>query len=254
MKAALYKNIDVVRIPIKAGVSEYYFPQNVAWAGKVVDKLVVVAPTASCIDPMDGVTPVMDSATIANLYFNLYNSDDLELTHDLSWEQLSHRNNHALELHTKLNLSLCKLYFTQAPTSDCTLLLYVYYGTQTREDYDYPQHSVTVEFPMAANEQLDLRYIINTYLHALPKTLKGILAWNAETNPAYITLRDYALTYNIREAHTELMRPDMNAGTNNASDCQAYPFFTADLDIDFDYSHIRNAQNSQCTQKLTFLY
>ena len=252
MKANLYKNIDLVRIPIKTGVDEYFLPQNVAWAAQKIDKMVVCLPDAICVDPMDGTTSVIDRSSITDLYFKFVNSEDLEICNDLSFEQLVHVNNHVIELNCQLNLALCKLYFTNPPATDGTLLLYVYYGTQRRDDYDYPQHSVTVSFDMAADEQLDFRHIINTYLHALPKKLKGIIAWNAENNPAYITLRDYALTYNIREAHTELMRPDMNAGS--APDSQACPFLTADLDIDFDYSYIRNAQNATCTQKLTFLY
>lgn len=253
MKTRLYKNIDLVRIPIKTGVSEYYFPQNVAWVDKTIDEIIVVAPNSnSTIDPVDGVTPVLDASQINDLYFNLYANDDTEITHDLSFEQIMHLNNHRLPIGTALNLALCRLYFTSAPAADSTLLLYVTYSSRIVEDYDVPQHSVTVEFPMDANEEINFQYIINTYLHAIPKRLKGILCWNAESTPAYVTLRDYALTYNIRYAHTELMRPDMNTGTALGS--QLVPFYTDDLDIDFDYSNIRNALNTQVTQKLTFLY
>jgi hypothetical protein len=128
----------------------------------------------------------------------------------------------------------------------------VTYDSKSVEEYDVPQNSVTIEFPMQANEQINFQHIINTYMHAIPKRLKGIIAWNGDTDPAYITLRDYAITYNMREMHTELMRPDTNNGS--AISDQLVPFYVDDLDIDFDYSSIRNAQNTSCTQKITFLY
>lgn len=253
MKARLHRNIDFVRIPIQAGVSEYYLPQNVAWAEKKIDEIIVVAPSiAGTLDPVDGQSIVMDRANLSDLYFNLYSADENELTHDMSYEQILHINNYRIPVNEVLSLVTSRLYFTTAPTSDFTLLLYVIYDSKIVDDFDVPQRSVTVEFPMLANEQIDLRYILNTYLHAIPKTLKGIICWNAETAPAYITLRDYALTYNIRDAHSELMRPDMNGGTAYGS--QLHPFYTDSLDIDFDYSHIRNAQNAPCTQKITFMY
>lgn len=253
MNARLHKNIDVVRIPVKTGVAEYYLPQNVAWADQVIDQLIVVAPDiAGTIDPMDGVSVVIDRASIGNLFFNLYSKDEVELTHDLSFEQIAHTNNYALPVNAALSLQLSKLYFTEAPQADGTLLLYVVYGSKEREDYEAPKNSVTVTFDMQPNEQLSLRDIMHLYIVEIPEKLRGIIAWTGTTAPAYITLRDYSLTYNIREAHTELMRPDMNGGT--AQDSQAALFYTDSLDIDFDYSHIRNAQNAPVTQVFTFLY
>lgn len=253
MKTRLQKNIDLVRIPIKAGVAEYYLPQNVAWADCKIDTLTVCAPDmVGTIDPMDGQSTVLSRTDIANLFFNLYSADERELTHDLSADQLAHDNNYAIEVNEKLNLSLCRLYFTEDPTADGVLLLYVAYGSKCVEDYEQPKNSVTVRFDMQANEILSLRDIMKTYICEIPAKLRGVIAWSGVTDPAYITLRDYALTYNIREAHTELMRPDMNGGS--AQDSQVTPFYCDSLDIDFDYSHIRNAQNAPATQVLTFLY
>ena len=252
MKTRLVKNIDLVRIAVKNGVTDYIFPQNVAWADKVVEKIVVCAPQAVCVDPVDGTTAVMDASVIDNLYFSLYNESNEELFHDLSYESLSHRNNHVLPIGSKLNLSLSRLYFTDAPQADYTLLLYVFYEGRTVEDYEIPKRSVTVEFPLQANQVISLRDIMSTYIAEIPETLKGIVAWNAATAPAYLTLRDYKLTYNLHDVHTELMRPDMNAGS--AQDSQAMVLYTDNLDIDFDYSHIREAAGQNSTQRLTFLY
>ena len=252
MKARIYKNIDLVRIPIKSGVSEYFFPQNVAWADKKVDEVIVCAPTAACIDPVDGTTQVMTDTAISDCFFNLYAADDTELTHDMSFEQIAMQNNNRLEVRSKLNLSLSKLYFTSAPVGNYTLLIYVAYDSKEVEDYDVPTRSRTVVFPMAANEEISLRYIMSTYIHNIPEKLRGLMVWNADTVPAYLTLRDYELTYNIRELHTEMCRPDMNGG--NAELSQAQPMWFNNLNIDFDYSHIRNAQNAAVTQTITFLY
>lgn len=254
MKAELYTNCSLVRIPIKAGVSEYAFPQNVEWANERVDKMVIVAPQIVCLDPVDGVTPVMDASTIGDMFVRLYDAQNHEVMYDASYEQVLHRNNHPLNVNAQLNLSLCRVHFTQAPVQDYTLLIYVYYGTRTEEYFDLPKRSITTEFELAANEQLSLQQIINTYVHALPNTIKGIICWNAETDPAWLTLRDYKLTYQMVNVHSELCRSDMNAGTNQAADCQAALFLLNDLDIDFDYSHIREAAGQTSKQKITFLY
>lgn len=253
MGTRIYKNIDLVRIPIRIGVTEYYLPQNVAWANRKIDTLTVCAPNMqNTIDPMDGVTPVLSRNGIGNMFFNLYTADEIQLTHDLSSEQLAHTNNYAIEINAKLNLSLCRLYFTEEPQDDGVLLLYVSYAGKEIEDYEAPKNSVTVRFDMQPNELLSFRDIMKTYICEIPATLRGVIAWSGVSDPAYITLRDYALTYNIREAHTELMRPDMNGGT--AADSQLVPFYTDCINIDFDYSHIRNAQNAPATQVIEFLY
>ena len=69
MKAILYRNIDLLRIPIKAGVKEYYFPQNVDWANSKIDRIAVCIPDAPCNDPMDGTTPVLSLGDMTDLYF-----------------------------------------------------------------------------------------------------------------------------------------------------------------------------------------
>ena len=41
MKLQFYKNIDCVQINIKQGVREYFFPTNVDWADKKIDKMII---------------------------------------------------------------------------------------------------------------------------------------------------------------------------------------------------------------------
>lgn len=252
MKAELYKNIDLVRIQIKAGINEYFFPQNVDWARQNVQKIVVCAPQTACLDPIDGTTPVLTETDLHDLYFNLYNSQDKELWHDLSFQQILHTNNNVIEVHEKLDLALCRLYFNTTPEEDATLLLYVYHGTRIDDNYDMPLYSVTARFPLAAGEELSFQSIINTYVHALPSKIRGLIIWSAESAPSYITLRDYDLTYILQNLHSELARSDKNTGSAQTS--QSKLLLLDQLDINFEYSHIREAAGVDGTQEITFLY
>lgn len=251
MKATLHRNIDLVRIPIKAGISEYYFPQNVDWADCVVDKIVACIPQAPCVDPMDGTTPVLTQSDMTDMYFNIYSADKKELLHAVSAEQLLHYNNHPIMLNSKLDLALCSLYFTSAPAADYTLLLYVYHDNKVAELDRMPDNSITVEFPLAAGQEINLQQIIQNYIHALPARVKGIMFWNAYAVPAYITLRDYKQTYVLQNLHSELARPNMNGGM--AMFTQLDPMLFDNIDINFQYSHIRDCGNGG-VQKITILY
>lgn len=247
MKTNYNTNCSLVRVPIVAGVSDYYLPQNVDWASEKVDRIVICAPQNACTDPLDGVTPVVTSP-IQNCFFSLYNAENSEIYHDVSVEQLLYTNNNGLDVDAVLNISLCRFYFTQAPTEDSTLLVYVFYKTRVEEYAELPSRSITVTFPLAANELKSFRDIINYYMHAIPQRVKGIICWNAEEYPAWITLRDFDLTYQMANIHSAMMRSPMNAGE------QYYTFMLNDLDIDFDYSNIREAAGIESIQKITFLY
>ena len=252
MKTELYTNCALVRVPIVAGTDEYYLPQNVEWANKKIDKMVICAPSMTCVDPIDGQTPVLGISDIADCFINLYDSNNRELMHDVSFEQILHRNNNVLRVDASLNLSLCRIYFTTPPAADATLLLYVFYGTRTEEYYELPKKSITAVVPLTPNQEMTFQEIINTYVHALSKKIKGVMVWNAENNPAWVTLRDYDYTYQMANILTEMMRPDMNNGT--AADSQAHLFLLNDLDIDFDYSNIREAAGQYAYVKMTFLF
>ncbi len=260
MKANLYKNIDLVRINVKAGVSEYYFPQNVDWAEKKIDRIAICAPSMDCVDPMDGVTPVMTLMDLLNAdcFLNIYSADQREIFHAVSAEHILHLNNHPLELNSKLDLGLCSLYFKTAPAQDFTLLLYVYHDNKRVDDVEMPMRSVTCEFPLPAGAEINFREIIDTYVHALPATIKGVSFWDADQEPAYMTLREYVPKDSGRKAailqnlHGELARPMMNGGS--AVDTQINGLLLDSIDIDFEYSHIRNCSANNGNYKITFWY
>ena len=252
MKTNLYRNIDLFRINVKAGVNEYYFPQNVDWAAEKIDRIAICAPETACVDPMDGVTPVMTLGDLvqADCFLNIYSADQREIFHAVSAEHILHLNNHPLELNSKLDLRLCSLYFKTAPAQDFTLLLYVYHDNKCVEDPDMPSRSVTVDFPLQAGEEINFREIIDTYVHALPATIKGVSVWKNED--LYMTLRDHKLTYILQNLHGELARPMMNGGS--AVDTQINGMMLDSIDIDFEYSHIRNCSANNGVYKITFWY
>lgn len=257
MKATLYRNIDLVRIPIKAGVSEYYFPQNVDWANERIDRIAICMPEAGgYLDPVDGVTNVYSESNgdSHDAYVSLYNADEKEVMHEVYFDNLLSCNNHPVVVDNVLNLSLCRINFTQTPSADATLLVYVYWGSRVEEDYDMPNNSVTAVFPLAANTQITFQELINQYIHALPGRVKGITVWDAEQTPIYMTLRDHKLTYILQSVCAELARPADYVFGNSAVVMQEHPLLLDNLDIDFDYSRIRNASANDIDVKLTFYF
>lgn len=254
MKTELYTNCSLMRLPIKTGETKYYLPQNVDWAKAKIDKVLICAPDNACTDPIDGVTPVMTAADLATLsgYVSLYDEKNREIMHDVSVEHILHRNNNPLYVDSVLNLSLCSLTLMTAPAQDYTLLLYVFYQTRVEEYYEIPNRSITARFPLLPNQEISFREIINWTIHAIPAKVKGIVCWNAVTNPVYITMRDWNMTYQLTNVHSEMMRDDMNKG--NAYDNQAALFNCNELDIDFDYSRIREAAGQNSEQIITFIY
>lgn len=249
MKTTLYKNVDLVQIPIHRGVDEYYFPQNVSWSKKKVDKIVLCAPQNACSSPVDG-TPVLLRNELKDVYFNIFTSDDREIMHDTYCSEFVHTNNYPIEINAELNLSVCRLFFRTLPQNDACLLFYVFYDSEIVEDYQPSKRSVTVRFPLGAGEKITFQEIINTYIHALPAKVRAISCWDATENPAYITLRDHQLTYILRDVHTELCRPPMIG--DGGEKTQVQPFYVDNIDIDFDYSFIRNATDNANIQTLTF--
>lgn len=252
MKTELYRNCSLVRVPIKAGQTDYSLSQNVVWANKKIDRLIICAPDTACTDPIDGTTAVITRSDLADCYITLYDVGNRELMHDVSYENILHLNNHVLRVDAQLNLSLCRITFTTAPANDGVLLLYAFYENSTDAYTDIPRRSITCTFPLAANQEISFRDIIDYTIHGIPENVKGVIMWDAVLQPAWLTLRDHDLTYQMDNIHGELCRPDMDGGT--AYDSQAALFLLDNLDIDFDYSRIRNATSNAQIQHITFLY
>lgn len=253
MTAKLYKNISIVQIPVLAGVSEYQFPKNVDWAGKEVQQILLAAPSSgSCLSPIDGQTHVLSRSEIQDLYFDLYASDKTEIAQSMYFENILHTANYPVEINSVLSLELSSIKFATTPIHDGVLLLYVYWGGRTDECYELPRRSVTITFPLEANEKLSFRQLINTYIHAECNKVRGIAVWDAEDNPCYITLRDHQLSYMIKSMYGGLARPQMEGAT--AASSQVHPLYLDSIDIDFDYSFVRNAGGTANNQNITIYY
>ena len=252
MKTELAKNIDLVQVDVVAGVDELQFPKNVDWAARKIVKLVLVAPTANMVSPIDGQTPVLKRSQISDLYLDLYKADESEICHNLYFEALLHTNNHPVYINSALSLNLSRLYFTTAPTINGCLLFYVFYEGETVENYEPSQKNVTIQVPLDADAKLSFRDIVDTYVHIIGQHVRGLQIWGAENNPVYLTLRDYEYTYVINSLYSGLARPQMAGATCELT--QIAPLRFADLNIDFDNSFVRNAASFPVTLIMTIEY
>lgn len=253
MKTTIFRNIDLVQINLVAGVSDYYLPKNVAWAGKKIEQLIICAPQSSCVSPIDGVTSVMDRSNIQDCYVSLYDQEGNEIVRDLSYEQLLHTNNERVHIDRVLNLELCRIRFSTPPATAAAMLLYAVYGSEEVEDYELPTRSVSCQFTLYAGSEISFREMINLYIHALPSRVKSITFYDAEHNPSYLVMRDHQLTYSINNLHAEMARPQVYVG-NTAEDVQKHTLYLDDLDIDFDYSRIYNPTAVDNVQIIEFGY
>ena len=252
-KVYLNKNVALLQINVKSGVDEYYLAKNVDWQSRKIDKIVLFAPvTSGMVSPIDGVTPVFTQSDMDSLYIDLYGIDEHTICNGMSVRAISHTNNHPYMIGQQLQFNLSRLYFTQTPGNAGCILLYVFYDTKEEYDYEQPQKSITIQFSLQADEEISFTRLINTYIHAPAQKVKGISFWDADSNPAYVTLRDHQNSYVIHNLATPLMRPQMVGAT--AEDTQIAPMLLDNIDIDFDNSFIRNATGSANVQTMTIKY
>lgn len=263
----LYKNIDIVQINVKAGVREYFFPKNVGWADQVIENIVVYGsnPEQDEFSPIDGVTPIVDRDVLNSLYFDLYSDTSEEIVHSLNAQNLLYTNNNPIEINSKLSLQLSRIFFAEEAPNDGCLLLYVMYGNKDVENYDEPQKNVTVEFELPSRSELSLADVIDTYIYAQGKLVKGIQFWGAITSGAgvFLTLRNSDYHTVVNRLPVNMCRPPMgedyfDTGSDlPAERVQAHPIYLDNEDIDFANSTIQytwNEDSSPIKVKLTFLY
>ena len=254
----LYNNIDLVQINVKQGVDEYYLPKNVNWRNRVIDQIVLVAPLAgmpTMLSPIDAQTRVMDAAEIEgyNLFFDLYSSDDRQIVRNLSFVNVLATNSHALELKSTLSLNLSRLFFTNAPSADGCLLLYVIYGTKEVE-YFPTTKSVTVSVPLEAMGAISLQDIVDNYIMMQPETIKGMYVWNCEQTPVFISLRDKDALRTLNYVSSMMCRPPIITSAGDAERTQLYEMRFDGLNIDMLNSWVENAQNTDVSVRITFNY
>lgn len=269
MKLQLYKNIDVVQINIKEGVSEYFIPSNVAWADQVVDKILVYGsnPESGELSPIDGINPVFDREEAADLYFDLFTADDVQIANALNGQSILSTNNHPLEIGQKLSLQLSRMYFTRPPEYDACVLLYVFWGTVTKEVQDIPNKSVTSTFKLYPGKEVYLSEMIDTYIHSQPNRLKGIYVWGGYgmLPGTFITLRDYNYRTIVNLLPVGLCRPPMGvdyvfegiSSPEQAQSVQVSSMYFDDADVDFENSTLFYSFDSfikPIELTITFLY
>lgn len=250
----LYKNIDVVQINIKAGVSEYFLPKNVDWADNVIDKIVVYAPEQDSgeLSPVDFTTPILDRMQYQNVYIDLYAADDTELAHSLSVQSIVYANNYPLEINSKLSLQLSRIFFSKAPENDGCILIYVFYGGKN-VDENTPRNSVTVSVNAPLGKDVLFSDFIDSYIVAQGKKLRGITVWPSIENPdIFITLRDRNYKTVVKLIPASMCKPNLVFGAS-AEDVQVNPMYFDFADIDFNNSFIRNTERGASPEFRTAL-
>lgn len=251
----LYKNIDVIQINVKAGVSEYFFPKNVDWADQVIDKLVVYSPSqeSGVYSPIDLKNYIIERDEYTDIYFDLYREDGTDLAYGLSAQNIVHVNNHPLEINCKLSLQLSRIFFSKVPTGDGCLLIYVFWGGSDVEDMDLPQNSVTVNVDVPFGSDVLFDEFIDTYVYAQGKKIKGIDVWGGlnGVQDVFMTLRDHNYNTITDLLPCAMCRPQVAYADMLAENAQVYPLYLDSADIDFANSYLRNSADSQSTQTLT---
>lgn len=268
MKLQIYKNIDILQVNYKTGDTELFFPKNVSWADKVVNKIVLyAAPTfdveRSPIDEND----VMPYEHLKNVFLNIYSANEEEIIASVNATNFIYTNNHLLEINEKISLKLSTIKFSKPAEFDGVLLFYLFWDTKEKECIDRPKKSVTSEFIVNPQSYLPLDRYIDTYIHSQGEKLKGFYAWvgDVETpgdgNSLYITLRDYNNKTIINSLPLRMCRamilPKKNIYEDpiKAHQCQINPIYLDDENIDFANSFIFNADPSIVGEvKITFLY
>lgn len=268
MKLQFYKNIDVVQINIKAGVKEYFFPQNVDWADKKIDKMIVYSsdPVISEKSPIDGVLPVLTTPQLQSVYFDLYNKENVQIAYNMSVLDILHTNNNPIEINSDLSLQMSKITFMDEPESDACLLVYVFWGTNVVDTDDVPNRNVTVQFELYDGQELPLSEVIDTYIHSQSKTLKGIYVWGGKESAIglYLTLRDYNFKTVVKLLPGMFCRPPMGTTLESGTQTEKLESIQKDsmyldcADIDFDNSFVYYSTpfdvESKTTFTITFLY
>lgn len=250
MKLQIYKNIDCVQIDVKAGVSEYFLPQNVDWANKKVDKLVVYGSDEflpSLVSPIDGQTPLIGQDMLSNVYFDLYDINGEHVGYNISANNIKYTCNHPLEINSILSLQTSKIVFSETPNVDCCMLIYVFWDTSVVETDDLPNHSVTVTFPIGYGEEKTLASVIDTYIHSQSKKVKGMYMWNF-SRTIFFTLRDYNYRTIVKLLPGEMCRPPMGVpdvirdeSLFKAQLVQVDSMYLDCADVDFDNSFVFNS-------------
>ena len=266
MNVQVYKNVDLVQINLKAGVSEYFLPQNVVWADEVVDKILVYATEVGggCVSPIDGIRELYALEDTPNMFFKLYSKDEQELADDLCVQNMLYVNNCPIEINSKLSLKLSRLFFSRPPVKDGCLLLYVFWGTKVIENDERPKNSITVTVNLDGKKDIAFDSFIDTYIHSQGKRVKGIAAWVGDIyghpTGVYITLRDHNYRTIVNTLSVDMCRPMMGTLSNSGSywgsaqDVQINPMYLDDEDVNFANSFIHNPDGFTEDLKITILY
>ncbi len=269
----LVGNIDVVQFDLKQGQTEYYFPKNVNWAGKKIDKILFYFPIFSkTLSPING----KKVKRIDDLHVNLYNDKGEQVARELSVLNVcSVYINNVYRINDTINTSLSRIHLTKAPEDDQTCLLcYVFYDGSDVETAPETKNSVTVKFDIKEGERISLQDLVDNYISLQPAKVKGLvytpgmdlLLIRGGMVGWCVTLRDRNKKRVLNNIQVDLFRASINAwelieGDNTRDPIYSdylvnlHPFFLQEIDIDMLNSYIENTSGHDTKNtSITFLY
>lgn len=268
------KNIDVVQFDLKQGQTEYYFPKNVSWANKKVDKIIVY----DCYGTRFSLTETspINGATLTKLYLldyggntiymDLYDTDNNTIVQKVALGQISSLNNNPLYVNNTVSLELSKLYFSTPVTEDASLLVYVFFDGEEQEELPPINKSITIGFSVPAGGKVSFQDLVDNYITLQPNKVKGLIAMYMSVklqgggrSAGFITLRDKAGKRVFNHVPTMFMRNNVNMGEQFGElvygfTTQTNTFRFAPMDVDMLNSFITNRQSEDEQYTITFLY
>lgn len=265
------RNIDVVQFDLVKGQTDYYFPKNVSWANKRIDKIVVYNNNIGMPEtsPINGNSLYSRMFEPYPLYIDLYDKDNKQIANKVSIWQTTNWNNNPLYVNNYISLELSKLWIPSV-SKNTSILVYVFFDGAEREEYADINKSVTVTCTLPSDGKISFQDLVDNYITLQPGKVKGLIAGYVKDDGEYlikdfpcgfITLRDKSNRRVFNHVPTFFCRNNLNlsyfeklgfAGVARFSQRDIFRFES--MDIDMLNSFITNRTQYEITYKITFLY
>lgn len=247
------RNIDVVQFDLVKGKTDYYFPKNVSWANRKVNKMIVDIGVG-LTSPINGDNLVN---SIPNMYLDLYDKDNKQIVNKASIEQILYLNDNPLYVNNYISLELSKLWIPSV-TESGSILVYVFFDGEEKDCEELPaiNKSITVQCTLPSKGKISFQDLVDNYITLQPNKVKGIISSfesdNVDANAygGFITLRDKTNKRVFNHISTELCRDNVY----NLYYTQRNTFRFVPMDIDMLNSYITNRTAETITYNITFLY
>lgn len=263
------RNIDVVQFDLIVGQTDYYFPKNVSWANRRIDKIIVynnnigVAETS----PINGNMLYSGWLKLYPLYIDLYDKENKQITNKVSIWQTSNWNNNPLYVNNYISLELSKLWIPSV-TQNTSILVYIFFDGRESEELAEINKSITLTCTLPSDGKISFQDLVDNYITLQAGKVKGLIAGYIKDDGSplakdlpcgFITLRDKTNKRVFNHIPTFFCRTNINmllfealGGSAEVSQRDIFRFDS--MDIDMLNSFITNRTLCEITYKITFLY